>query len=757
MSVPVPIAIRIYNLGRGFDYHITKWVDDFSFRHTAPGGCASATFKLHYPRDLPNGPETWGKLFTRVQIIDRRDAQVLWEGRVEDPAQRSDEDTWELGVLGSAVAATDVTIPFIYQDNSLEHWDEISADGWEHTKDESGLTLTTKLGATYIYNAGQQFDIWAWNGGQANGATIARATCTYDASGPNTTQDDFFDQILSSPLYGNLDVTTFNAAVITKVNLMPDDAQFPDGLISQLYFSFRRNSTNYTIAASDNTIIRFKNPKIQTIRVDRFGNPLLTSIWYAHGDFVYVRMVVEDVIGRWLVGNWTQGLKLDASANPFGCVGSVKGSDAYVDISNNAKITNLQFPSGATAKDVLEVLMGVQTNAYWAIWESDHLANESYSASGTFEESRFRFEWATWPESWNYTVSSRDGMDQQIAAENCYSQIANRMVYDTANQPFILHMESYNPFDTHNRNWDISETFLNQFDRVLFTDNTSNPVPGDGDTHALTYAEGSEHGLPSNAGTITVRRAVHCYDNGNNSHHGYVGMMEPWELRPGKLVLIRDLMPWAEADWMKRGLEVLNPNTDFEVNTTGWTSEGGTFVRDTAQHFSGVASGKITPNGVAANVAIIGSQVNVTIGRRYRVSAQVRNAVARNVWLRIYYYEYDGTFLTTEWFPFAVAATTWTLLSTDIFPPAQANTALVSVFMGGSDGIPPASNILWIDDVTFEEYATIPLSHHNCVFRVAATEYNASDNSCKLELDELPKWSVATQIANPAGGGITVQ
>jgi hypothetical protein len=61
-------------------------------------------------------------------------------------------------------------------------------------------------------------------------------------------------------------------------------------------------------------------------------------------------------------------------------------------------------------------------------------------------------------------------------------------------------------------------------------------------------------------------------------------------------------------------------------------------------------------------------------------------------------------------------------------------------------GTPASSNILWLDEATLVRY---PTNQENCVFRVAATEYNTGDNSCAIELDELPRWSVPTQVVTP--------
>lgn len=753
MSLTVPLAVRIYDIVRGLDQMVTKWVEDFTFRHTAPGGCASCTIKLHIPKDLPIDPQEWGRLFTRVQIIDKRDAEVIWEGRVEDPVQRSDEDVWELGVLGAAVVATDVTIPFIYVDNTLEHWKPVEADAYDHNKEDINKTLTTRLQPSYVFNAGTQFDIWTWTGGSANGVSLARVTCTYNGTGPNTTQDDFFDQILNGGIYGNLDVTSFNVAGdSTKVNLLPNDAQFPDGLINQIYFSIRRNSTNYTVANGDQIIARFKNPKIQAIRVGRNGSPLLTAADYSHGDFVYVRHVIEDVIGRWLVGNWDQGPYLSNGVLNSG-EGSVSPRNAYVDISDTTKITNLQFTSGATARDVLESMMGIQTEAYWAIWASDYVSGYQVQSS-TYDTSRFRFEWATWPESWNYIVSAKDGMEQQLSAEDCFSDIYVRNTFESSDEPFLTPSNWTGPYPAPGVTWDISETFQRRFSRVMFTDESSNPMPTGTDNYNLAYTEGAKHSLPKNAGTITIRRPIYCFDSGANSSKSQMGMLEPWELKPGRLIMIQDIMPLVDAGNLSRHRVLVNDNPGFEVNTSGWGSSGGTFVRDTAQKYVGAASGKITPNGTSATVYIATNWQPYREGSYYEFSVWVRCAVARSITVRMDFYDSASAFLSNIPVTKSVSANTWTQFRGSGTAPANTTQGPMIILM---DGTPATSNIMWVDEGKITRVGETPASQRNCVFRVAATNYNVADNSCQMELDQLPKWSVPTQIANPGSGSVSTR
>ena len=140
----------------------------------------------------------------------------------------------------------------------------------------------------------------------------------------------------------------------------------------------------------------------------------------------------------------------------------------------------------------------------------------------------------------------------------------------------------------------------------------------------------------------------------------------------------------------------LNSNTSFEVDTTGWTGIGGTLVRDTAQFHAGVASAKITPDGVTATVRIDSALVAVTGGMPYRAQAWVRNAVARTVNCNINWYDSGSTYISTSSGSVSVAANTWTFVATDMIAPANAAFASIIPTLTGT---PAASDILWADEV----------------------------------------------------------
>lgn len=141
---------------------------------------------------------------------------------------------------------------------------------------------------------------------------------------------------------------------------------------------------------------------------------------------------------------------------------------------------------------------------------------------------------------------------------------------------------------------------------------------------------------------------------------------------------------------------VLNTNPGFETNLTGWSGQGGTLVRTTTQAHSGVSSGQITPDGVTAIVRINSDLFPVTAGQTYRVGGWLRCASARTVNLNINWYDANSVYLSTNSNSMAVSANTWTYLSMDVAAPTNAafGSAIPTL-----TGTPPASDILWADDV----------------------------------------------------------
>lgn len=145
---------------------------------------------------------------------------------------------------------------------------------------------------------------------------------------------------------------------------------------------------------------------------------------------------------------------------------------------------------------------------------------------------------------------------------------------------------------------------------------------------------------------------------------------------------------------------VLNTNPGFETDLTGWTAQGGTFTRSTAQFHAGASSGQIVPDGVTSIVRINSALMPVTAGKSYRAQGWLRCASARTVNLNVNWYDANGVYLSTGSNAMAISANTWTFLFADMLAPAGAAQAIIIPTMTGT---PPAGHTLWADEVELHE------------------------------------------------------
>lgn len=576
MSLPVPLGVRVHGIINSRERWITRWVDDITFRSVIPGGFASATITLRVPRDtLPGSrPDLLGftplaEMFERVQIVDLRTMEIAWEGRIEDPARQVDPDTWQIGVLGSMVVTTDVQRPVFYVDSQVDKWDGDADywtaggfDGvagnftpWDNKKNENARTVTTVFRAGgWVFGDGQITYGWRWDS-HGYDQPIARFTTTHDGFGPSLAEDQNFSIIVGISANGSIDVTGVEAAEATKTNVIGTD--FTDQNTRYIVLGYRRDAGTGDYqpgqTAGDAMQVRWSDPKVVGMRRDRTGAKLVTAASYTT-DYVTVAQIVEDVVGRFLVGGWYE----NALNTPWS--GSVRSTDVYIDATDTTQILHLTYPDGATAADILNDLMTkVQTNAYWAIWESTWRANDSsdYPAA-----SGFRIEWATWPNNWGYLATMQDGFEGQPNGDDVYNFVFYR--YPKSSDNNAMHV------DTGWLGFDMAPELLTGGFTRAFTVNKEDPVNGGAPVSALN---GKKKVL--NAGTLTVKRPIQFYDAGANSSSGAGRMVDPWMIRPGKLLRITDLPPRALEQNVALGTTLPSSVVDgtlFKVVATEYSS-----------------------------------------------------------------------------------------------------------------------------------------------------------------------------------------
>lgn len=521
--------------------------------------CSNATGYL--AADAGRWDET-AELFNRVQIVDLRTSEVAWEGRIEDTSRSTEDDTFELGCLGSMVCATDIKRPVFYIDDTLDSWisdENYNGDIFTSELSETARTINTRF-SNNIYTANTViFTVYRYQRMEECGMYLARYDITYEGHGPAglaavtnvTDAGGFFEDT-------NIDVTQLTTAATRKANPVGAANSFTSTTAQRIYLYLGNNSgSNITVSDANPAREVWRDLHVQAMRVDHNGTILDTAASYPN-DYVTVSQVVEDVVGRFLVSRWS----LLSNNHPF--AGQVRTSDMYIDTSSTAQITRLTFFDGATAADVLNELMLAQPTAYWAIWESKFGAtdgSEGNTASG------YRFAWETWPNGWGYQATSVDGLQDQPNGENLQNFLYYQWETSSVLEPGFKFQQLV---ASTSQNRALTNAKLVRGTTIKREERTDSSTA----TTAAT-AELAKFAKTPNSGSITIRRPVAFYDAGANSLSGASRMLDPWMLRPGKLIRITDLPPPARSGAFEHGTSappIELDGTVFKVVATEYSS-----------------------------------------------------------------------------------------------------------------------------------------------------------------------------------------
>ena len=606
VTLHVPLGVRIFSPVNSLDVWVTNWVTDLTYRSVIPGGFESASFTLHLPQHLapavaayaPRAPRTsLVKLFNKVQVVDLRSCEVAWEGRIESAPRHSD-DPWafDIGCTGAMAVAKDITRPVFYADSLSEDWQDWTGynplDFSQSGKTDKTFTFTTAPGAVEGPDSPTAPSILAYEHDLCSTTNqfLARFAITYDLSlgaAAATNQLRTRASVVSSTggtNYG-VDNTTFGSST-RKTNVIVSDFSLTTGQTIRLDI-YCTTAGGISTGSGRQPFARYSNPIVIPVRQDRNGTNLLTAASYPN-DYVLVSQVVEDVVGRFLGGGWSMG----GSNNPT--EGQVSGASCFINADSAAQITHLKWTDGTTAAEILNTLMTVQPDAYWAIWES------SFTATTDPEDAKYRFEWSTWPDGWGYQASSSDGLDEQPDASNIYNFV------------FYTYREDYGEGQYAGRCqewWD-------------YGDPAAAPLLQSNVTRAATvvqdgYMDGASavsaatafianNGTEKNTGSLTVGRPIHLFDKGTGSYSGASRMVDPHMIRPGKLIKITDLDPVASSQNFGHG-DTAPPSTHvgsvFKVVATTYDAASNKCVMELDQPATWSIPGQfIPPKGTGRQV-----------------------------------------------------------------------------------------------------------------------------------------------------------
>jgi hypothetical protein len=484
MTLPIPLTVRLVT--DRADRHITADLHDLSFRTVVPGGFASARMSLNRPLTLQ--PDEIG-YYGKVYIYDERNGETVWEGRLEDPGRSagSDGELWELVAVGPAAHTHDRKVPLIYVDTSLERWrptyltTRIAQAGIEEfdpdtpslvLRFQAGITINTNHAAVMIYRAiaeaGQKLSLVG--GDVDNGATtanwenrigcgvgyfgaqIARHTQTWSA----TTSAMFCSVGGSNPITLGENVTTVRIV---------------------------RVAANYT--SGQDVWGQWSNMRVRSVLFDVDGTEITSGYTLAS---VKSHEVVKDLLGRLLT-------KYDGP-------GATVETSSYIN-------DQCAYPDGATPADVLDDLMLLEPERYWAAWESNSAG-------------KHRFEWRLWPTTVRYEADVNDGYTSTGSAEELYNAVSVRY---RDRWGFIRTVRRTSAVPVLDDAGLTREAFVDLGDEI------ASP------TNAIQVGDRflADHASPPNAGALTIARPIYDRNRGTS--------VMPWEIRPGRLIRVRGVLP----------------------------------------------------------------------------------------------------------------------------------------------------------------------------------------------------------------------
>lgn len=521
----IPFAVRLSNSAT--DQHITQKVDGLSLRSVVPGGYASATFNLQSPIDVK---DPLLAAYTRCYVYDIRSGATVWEGKLQVAGRAvSDQgEVWSLTAIGPSSHTEDQTVPHVWIDRDLSRWTRdplvasLAASNTGSGTDPTGAitsdvllcgfpggsTVNTGSRAQLVYTAlvgsGQTLGIigFTWKGGKAD--------ANYQAQASTGTYPTFLESTFGANL---ATAATFNSEIVIT--------DFPAG---RDFVSIRliRTAGGALTVADDTTWALFSNTTILGRRTTADGSGFQTFTSSIH---VQASWVIQDLLGRILT--------------------QYDGAGATLSAPDTYNIDQFAYPDGVTARQVLDDLMALEPNTYWAAWESTTVG---FTA-------KHRFEWRTWPTTPRYEATVVDGFDNPAPTYDLYNKVVVQYRDTRGRIQRVTRTQVVPELDGQNV---IRSAFIDLTDEA----GTSGNATQAGDNFL------AEHAKPVSGGTLTVARPIVDYVQAGAQPR----LVQPWEIRPGELIRLRDLEPSSLVS--ASGFAVRDGQTVFRIVSTEVNEDG---------------------------------------------------------------------------------------------------------------------------------------------------------------------------------------
>ena len=496
-----PLAVRV-ETGRGGDGHVTRELRDLRFRSVVPGGFASATMPLARP--LTYDPEALPP-FSRVVVSDTRSAAIVWEGRLEDPGRSSDDNgqVWELTAIGPSAHATDRTQQLVYVDTTLDRWERRGSStrmATNQTVDYGGPTGTDDPAIQLQFPSGTPL--------VSTSALILRYSVIRQAG-----------QRLSLVTYRHREGKGGATEVVLRVKLgtRTDDGDVTPFTVDQAFDTAER-----TVLARDGVEFDVtKNVADIRLAYDPGNSPTEST-----------RTVGDDL-------TWTEIAGLTVMAQRFRRDRSIEttypmpgplASEVVMDLLHRMlpqydvadalveptsfRISQLAYPDGVTAAQVLADLLAFEGLWYWAAWER-------------LPSGRHAFEFRRWPTRVRYEADLRDcAYSGPASSGEVYNSVQVRWRNAWGHPRLTVRTAVVPALDAAGIT---RQAFLDLGDAAGSAENAARA----GDEFL------AEHANPPNAGTLVVPGPIVDLEDG--------GYAQPWEIRPGHLLRLRGASPRVDS------------------------------------------------------------------------------------------------------------------------------------------------------------------------------------------------------------------
>ena len=479
----VPLTVRLGS------EHITREVAAVGFRKEAVGGVRNITLRLARPLDRVDQIAA----YTRVYLYDARSGETIAEGRLSDlgrSAGAGSGQQWDLVAFGPLQHASDVTIPLIYIDQSLEHWTmndsktvktvkqawaEAVADlpghlSWAPT----GITVTTSFANNMAYRA--LLDA---------GMKLGGLTATWAAG---IADSDYRAQMCTHQGLAGAETTAYDAAFATGTTTksIVVGTDFTNG---HDIVNVRMQRVTTSITAADSHWLLWHSIYVRALLLDKAGTEITTGYTTT---YVQMHDVVKDLLGRVL--------------DQYDGANAVLTAGTY-------QIDQMAYPDGVTPAQVFDDLMLLEPAYYWTTGPSN--------AAG-----KFSFSWVAWPTTVRYETTLEDGASFPVSSQELYNRVLVRWRDKVGRTRNTVRSGACPVLDTAGVT---RQSIIDLGDEIASAANAQQV----GDNFLL------DHKYPNNAGSLAVSRPIRDLTTG--------AMVRPHEIQPGELIRVRGVESYPDA------------------------------------------------------------------------------------------------------------------------------------------------------------------------------------------------------------------